>query len=260
MLKLRSFTVALISLLAAAPAKAQLKESPDDFFKDVLGALFKPNWNAFINTGFSNFGRFVMQAPVTPLGGQRSLQSSDGYMAGIGGGVDLLMRMGARFSYTYNSGQLNFRTDDGNGSDALDIDDVGQIHSNNLTLELMRYMLTSRSTVSPYGTVGLVGTWWHLDDHGGEFVEAAGGSTQFRYGALVSFGVQYNPSNKFGIRAEWASASIRNPWTGKHSFVALGAPTINEPGRVEQSDWRIVGVYNFGKREPPPPATTAKKN
>jgi hypothetical protein len=75
---------------------------------------------------------------------------------------------------------------------------------------------------------------------------------------LVSFGVQFKLGDRFGARLEAASASTRSPFTGKHSFRATGGPTIDEPTRVNQVDYRLVGVYNFRKHQSTP-QTTAKR-
>jgi hypothetical protein len=96
-----------------------------------------------------------------------------------------------------------------------------------------------------------------LDDKT-DLIQPSGGSTQFRWGALVSFGVQFKLNDKFGARLEAASQSIHSPFTGEHSFTASG-PTIDELTRVNQTDYRIVGVYHFGKKVTPP-ATTAKRD
>jgi len=254
----RWWITAMIALLLATPVSAQTKDEPDDFVRDVLKAFLTPNYNVFINTGMNTNGRFLLQGPIGPTGGERSLQGNNGFGAGIGVGMDYLLRAGVRLTYTYNTSDLVFRTNNGDGSTNLNADDLSRVHSNILAAELMRYMLPARtSTVTPYATVGLLGTWWVLDQQT-DVIQPSGGSTQFRWGALVSFGVQFKLNDKFGARLEAASQSIHNPFTGEHSFTVANGPTIDEPTRVNQTDYRIVGVYHFGKKETPP-ATTAKK-
>ena len=64
----------------------------------------------------------------------------------LGAGVDILLRMGFRASYTFTSNKLNFTTDNGDGSDALNMDDVGTIKTHTATIEVMRYMLPAGAT------------------------------------------------------------------------------------------------------------------
>jgi hypothetical protein len=78
-------------------------------------------------------------------------------------------------------------------------------------------------------------------------VAAGGSSTQFRFGALASFGVQFKIGGGVHGRLEIASQSVRNPFTGDESFLASGANTIDEPGRVNKTDFRFAILHSFGK-------------
>jgi opacity protein-like surface antigen len=263
MRRLRSLLAGMLCLLIAAPAiaNAQAHEDGDgkgedaDFVRDVLWAILGPNWNVFANAGATTNGRFLLQDLP---GGQRSLRSDGGWNVGLGAGVNFLLHSGIRFSYTYSKSDLKFRTDNGNGTENLNVDDNGRLMSHTAAVEVLRYMLPPRAMITPYGSVGFLGTWWVLDEESA-LIEASGGSTQFRFGALASFGFQMRVSDHFSTRLELASGSVRNPFTGKHSFGATDGFTIDEPTRVNQSNWRLVGVYEFGKRKVPSVTAEARR-
>lgn len=238
------------ALVASAPADAQRKHDDDDLVHQMLWALLGPDWNLFANVGFWQNGRFLLQRPDEALLSQRALRSTTGIAAGAGVGVDLLLRMGWRLSYNFNSSDLEFRTDNGDGDDDLDIDDIGTIRSHTVALEVIRYMLPSTVVFTPYASVGVLGTWWKLGDESA-FVVPAGGSTQFRLGALTAFGLQGRVAEHWRVRLEGAFSSIRNPFTGNESFRALGGVVVDEPTHVGKRELRLTGLYTFGKPDMP---------
>jgi len=246
--------IALMCAPVAAPAisNAQAPDSPkeqaQDFVHDVLGALFRPNWNLFAHGGFATNDRFLLEQAVNPADGQRSLESAHGYNVGIGAGADILVRMGIRASYTFTSSNLKFRTDNGDGSDLLDVSDVGNVMTHTASLEVMRYMLPSRSAFTPYGTLGIQATWWALDQKS-PLVTSGGASTQFSASPLFAFGVQFKATEKWSGRLEASLASGHNPFTGKSAFRSLAGPTIDEPTSVGRTDYRFAAVYHFSRQK-----------
>jgi hypothetical protein len=218
----------------------------EDFVRDVLAKVFGPNWNIFAHAGPSTSGRFLLQGAVGPNFGQRALRADDSFHLGGGVGVDLLPRVGFRLSYTYTNSDLVFRTDDGDGSETFDADDGGSMKTHLVAMELIRYMLPARVFITPYGSAGLVGAWWMLDQESA-MITPSGGATQFRVGALASFGLQMRLAGGLHTRLEVTSASVRNPFTGSESFRALGGDTIDEPGRVNKTDFRVAAIYSFGR-------------
>ena len=251
MCKSRLLIVALFCSLVALPttSRAQasdtLKAEATDLVHDVIRALIGPHWNVFAQGGFSTSDRFVLQHAVNTLDGQRALEPAVGYNVGIGTGVDILLRMGFRANYTFTSNKLNFRTNDGNGSSALDIDNVGTVKSNTLALEVMRYMLPSRAAITPYGTLGIQARWWSLSENSP--LVSSSGTTPFSFGPLFSFGVQVKATEKWSGRLEASLSSGGNPFTGKNSFRALSGPTIDEGSSVSRTEYRLAGVYHFGR-------------
>ena len=252
MSKSRWLAAALICSLASTPevSNAQTtgapKEQADDFMQDVLGALFRSSWNLFAHGGFTSDERFVLQRAANPLDGERALRSSTGFNFGGGAGVDVLLRMGFRATYTFSSSDLSFKTDNGDGSEALDIDDVGTLKWHTAGLEVVRYMLPVSAGINPYATLGVQGTWWQLDEESA-LVTSSGTSTPFSLGPLGSFGVQFKATNSLSARLEITLSSGRNPFTGNESFRALSGPAIDEPTSVSRRDYRLIGVYHFGK-------------
>lgn len=244
--RLVSLLCSLVLLPAIAHAQVT-KEQADNFVDDILRALATPNWNLFVQGGWANSDRFAIQHVVGTPDGQRALRTSTGYNVGGGVGVDILVRMGFRAYYSFSSADLNYRTDDGTGSRSADVDGVATIKTNTVALEVMRYMLPSRSSITPYGTLGIQGTWWGLDENSNLIANPAS-ATPFSVGPLFSFGVSGRIASRFSARIEVALSSHNNPFTGRDSFLALSGPTVDEPSGVGHTEYRLAGVYHFSKR------------
>jgi hypothetical protein len=227
---------------------AQENGEPEDFVRDVLGAIFGPNWNLSLHGGLTRHGTFLLQRPAsaTSAAEERAVRTEGGFDIGAAAGVDFLLRTGMRLSYTFASADLAFRDYSGNDSELLDRDELGTLDSHVATVEIMRYMLPPSVSITPYFTAGLVGTWWVLDDEAA-LIEPTGGRTQFRFGGIVSLGLQARLTDKLTARLEATSASVRNPFTGRESYRAMGGTTIDEPGRVGNNDYRFALVYALGK-------------
>jgi hypothetical protein len=234
---------------AAVPASAQRAPADSNFVKMLFSALFSPNWTVYANAGAATSGRMLLQ---TVTGGQRSLRAEPGFTAGGGAGVDLLPRAGFRINYAYAKHNLEFRDDNGTGSSALDLDDIGSMNRNTVSLEGVTYMFPHEMPVTPYATLGVLGTWWSLNQDGTAIV-TAGGETQFTWGALASLGLQFRLNRSWAMRTEWSGGGLGNPFTGKRSFRATSGVSIDEPTRVDFNDYRFVVAYSFGKKATPMP-------
>jgi hypothetical protein len=241
----RWLLVASLCALSMAPTKTDAQRRDDEDTGFDLRSLLGGSKDLFIHGGFTTSGRLMLQGAA---GGERALKSEDGFNLGAGVGVNILPRVGIRLSYTYTSSNLAFRTDNGDGSNALDISDVGTFQSHVAAIEFIRFMLPARASISPYGSAGFVGTWWVLDEESA-FVAAPTGSTELRFGALATIGIQFRMAERVSTRFEAVSSTVRNPFTGNEAFQSLGGATIDEPTRVNRTDFRIVGVYHFGRRE-----------
>ena len=253
---------ALVGSLVAMPMSSNaqapdtLKDQPTSFGRDVIGALFGPHWNMFLHGGATTSDRLTLQA-AAPVGTARSLETATGYNVGGGAGIDLFSHMGVRFAYTFTSSGLNFKTDNGDGSNALDINGVGTLLSHTASLEVIRYMLPARSAFNPYGTLGVQGTWWGLTKHSN--LLRVGSGAQFGVGPLFSFGTQIRSADRLSWRLEMAMASGHNPFTGNKSFRALSGPTIDEPTSLSRIDFRVAGVYHFDSPSSSGSAVVARK-
>jgi hypothetical protein len=238
--------------LALHPAQthAQSRDETPELSRGLLRSLLGANWNLFGHVGPSTTGRFLLQRPAGAGTGEAQLKGDDGFSAGFGGGVDVLLRVGWRASYTYTASDLAFRTDNGDGSRNLDLDDVGQLGNHTVALEGIRYALPAESKFTPYASAGVLATWWVLEESSPQVV-APGGSTQYRWGAVAAFGLQFRFDEHAKARFEIASTSSRNPFTGRESFRSPDAVTLDEPTRVSGMQYRLVGVYNFGKPKAP---------
>jgi hypothetical protein len=245
---MRSLAGVLLSVsLLPTSLLAQRGRSADENAHDVLSSVFGPNWNLSVHAGSNNHGRFLLQRATLAggAGGERVLRSHEGFTVGLGAGVDILLHTGVRFGYTYGSTDLVFRTDVGNGSEVLDVDDVGKLESHSVSVELLRYMLPSTASVTPYATVGFVGTWFSLNGELASVDDTE--ATQFRTGALAALGLKVELSERFDLRFEAGSGSTRNPFTGRDSYRVQSGTTIEEPTRVSRSSIRFVALYNLGK-------------
>ena len=257
----RWVVVALIGSLVATPTIARsqsadsTKDRPTDFMRDVVRALFGPNWNVFLQGEAATSDRFLLEQALSPNTGQQALQTSTGWGIGAGAGVDILLRTGFRASYTYASSTLNFRTNDGNGSKALDVNDVAKLKAQTLSLELIHYMVPWRASINPYGTIGIHGTWWLLDQKS-PLVTGVGAATPFSISPMFSFGVQYRPSHVFSTRLEATLLGGHNPFTGNRSFRSNGGPVIDEPSSVNHTNFRLAAVYYFGRTKLTSPTPT----
>lgn len=229
--------------VVAAPgiASAQEKEDPDNF-DDILGGVLSANWNVSAYGGWTKNGEFLLQA--LPGSGERELRSSGSWNVGVGFGVDILKRLGGRLTYTYSSGDLVFRTDNGDGSAALNADNLAKITTNVVSAELVHYMLPVRESINPYASIGLLGAWWGLHDETSTIV-ASGGSSQFRWGAAGSVGLQLKISRMLYGHLEWATASIGNPFSGAESYTVPTGVPIDEPTSVNKTDYRFGLMYRF---------------
>ena len=240
----RSGTAGVLSLVLATTAAAQVKADPTDFIHDIISAIFTPNWNISASGGVTTTDQFLLQRPSPLATGERALNTNTGWNAGVGVGVDVLLRMGFRANYTYTDNTMQFTTSNGDGSHTLDLGGIGTLKSHVASVEIVKYMLPARALFTPYATAGLLGAWWVLDG-GQPTLNDPGGSSQFRWGGLVTFGFQSSFANHWGVRLEASKASIGSPFSGRNSFTAPSGWTMDEPTSVGQTDYRLAGVYYF---------------
>jgi hypothetical protein len=217
-------------------------------------------WNVGVHGGLSRFGRFLLEEPDEDPSdrSQREVTGETGFAIGGWVGATFLPRTDIRLSFTHTSTDLVYRDDTGTGLDGLDLDGIGDLASEVLTLELTRYLVPEDSKFSPYAGAGFLATWWVLDE-ASTGVQSPTGSTQFRWGGMATLGVQVRVSSALRLRVEAATASSRNPFKGSDSFVTASGHTIDEPNRVSKTDYRLGLAYFFGHRDPETSATSARR-
>jgi hypothetical protein len=241
-------TGCLVLVLAAAPMKAsaQLKEKAEDV-NDILHALLHPRWSLGVSGGFRNDGRFLLQQlPGTPTDlFQRELTTKNGWNVGGQVEIDLLTLLALRLGYTYTRSDLVYRSDAGTGTEFFDSGTLANLHTNSVSLAFTRYIIPVVAKWSPYASVGLIGTWYSVED--AVEIIASNGNTRFRYGGLVDVGLKYRAGDRLDLYGEYSTASVRNPFSGKSSFNTLTGTTIDEPTKVRSTNWRLMASYYFGK-------------
>jgi hypothetical protein len=252
-----SLICSLIALPAVAPAQSQAQDTTN-FLGDLRRGLAAPNWNVFVHGGVTTGDRFLLVQAADPNAGQRSLQTQTGWNVGGGIGVDAMLHLGLRATYTFTSSQMNFKTDNGDGSHALDINDVARLKSSTVALEALRYMMTSRAPISPYGGFGVQFTWWSLDEKS-TLVTSNGAGTPLSISPVATFGIQGTASDHWSARVEAVLAGGHNPFTGNKSFRAFAGPIIDEPGSVSQTSYRLAVVYHFGSAKRTASTTTTTR-
>jgi len=234
--------MATLSLVCVTSAAAAQQKEDADNIGDLLGPLAGQNWNVFLHGGLTGNGLFLLQR--TPAGGERALRDENSWNVGGGVGVDILKSTGLRASYTYSTGDLSFLTDLGTGSEALDVSKISTLTTHVVDVELVNYMTPAHSGVAPYAAVGLTGSWF-TSDAASAVILRSGGSPQFRWGGVASCGVQFHVADGLYTQLEASSHSLGNPFSGTRSFTATGGTTIDEPRRVNKTDYRLVLVYRF---------------
>lgn len=252
-LELLLFSLLLGLSPAAAYAQRDLAREAEEAVEWFLGF---PSWTVEAYAGLANHGRFLLQAVAVEdflfpgvgeevvLLGQRALTAKNSFSFGGAAGFTVLPRTTIRLGFNRAASDLEYQDDTGNGSSLFDADDIGDLSSNTLSLEVLRYFLPERIRFSPYAGLGLALTWWHLDEDRAFF---AGDDSHTRWGGVGTFGLQYRFSSAWALRAEAATFSVGNPFTGEESFVPTSGFTIDEPTRVRQTNFRLVVAYTFGR-------------
>src|SRR5690606_36216533 len=122
--------------------------------------------------GVSVHGRFLLQAldfdlvdfgleGITP---QRKLTAERAFSWGLAVGARDLPRTHARLAFNWTRPDLEFEDDTGLDLDLFDNDDIGELTSTTLALELIRYILPEWRRFNVYAGAGILVTWWNLDD------------------------------------------------------------------------------------------------
>ncbi|HEY8468629.1 MAG TPA: hypothetical protein VIL18_03250 [Longimicrobiales bacterium] len=246
--------------LALGPTTAAAQE--EGAYRWYLGLR---NFTAEVYVGLANHGRFLLQTldtdvidvdtivigvdtlvfDVFGVNPQRKLTAGNSFSWGLALSARVLARTAARLAFNWTRMDLEYEDDTGIGSELFDQDDIGELTSTTLGLELMRFLLPEWRRFNAYGTAGVNITWWSLDDAFPAFL--AVDDTHVRLGGSAGLGLQYRPSRRFAIRLEAATLAPGNPFTGEDSFVPRTGLTIDEPSHVRQTNFRVHFAYTFGR-------------
>lgn len=262
------FLFTVLAALSPTAAYAQ-RDVGRDIEEAVEWFLGFPSWTIEAYAGLSDHGRLLLQTvavvdndilfPPDPdelISLQRALTAKTSFSFGAAGGFTVLPRTTIRLAFNRTSSDLEYENDTGLGvllvdDVVLDADDIGDLSSNSLSLEVLRYLLPERIKFTPYIGVGVALTWWHLDDADADLIIAGDDDTQTRWGGVGTVGLQYRFSSDWALRAEAATYSVGNPFTGEDSFVTTNGFTIDEPTRVRQTNFRLLVAYTFGRPKRP---------
>jgi hypothetical protein len=244
----------LVPFLYGGPLNAQ--GLYEDSSKWVFGLS---GWTLELHGGASRYGRFLLEAPNADPAhrAQREVTAGGGFAIGGAIAAAVLPRTQARLAFTHSSTDLDYRDDTGDGSATLDLDGIGGLASEVVTLELTRFLVQETSVAVPYASAGFVAAWWILDEAAS--VVTAPGGTQFRWGATATIGIQFRLADAFRLRLEAATASIGNPFEGSDSFITEVGRTIDEPSRVTKRDFRVALAYVFGGADRSDETSTAQR-
>jgi hypothetical protein len=250
-----------VCLLPAHTASAQERS-----VRDLAAWLFNMrNYNVGINGGIGNYGRFLLENPTRSVAdfNERELRGLGAWTVGGEFGANILPRVGAQLSFNYTHSNLEWRTDNGNGSEIFDTGKVTGLSHYVLGLEVIRYLLLENSRVSPFGSVGVLATWWNMSDDEDDNIfddtlAKPDGSSFFRWGGTGSVGLQFRVAKQWRARLEAQTASIGNPFSGRSSYVSVFGRTIDEPSRVRKTYFKLGILYAFGKPRSPLPTTNGR--
>jgi outer membrane protein W len=252
-LSTRLYALAL-SAAVASPAGAQ-STTNDHFVTDMVKALKDPaRWSLSGNVAASRTEPYLLQ--TTQLG-ERAVRAERGVAWGLGTGFDVGDKLGLRLGWSYTNSNMEFRDFNGTGSDLLDVEDIGKLKTNIASLDVVHYFVGSRSLISPYAGAGVAGVWSGLAPQG-DFLATPGGSQQFHWGLDASVGVQVRVIEKLFGRAEWATMGSHNPFNGNRSYRAVNGVNIDEPTRINKTEWRLAATYYFGTPATQPTVTATK--
>lgn len=210
------FAVAISHLLLSSPAHAQ-NTSP----------VAHP-FSIEVNGGAAKFSRFLEQRI---LGGDRELTAEPAPTVSVAVGYQPWEKAAFRLSGSFVPANLEFKTDIGDGSTALDAADVGKITVFTLGVEVVRFVSLPFGPFRPYGSAGVLASMWGMDTESvgaGEVVPQGDG--QVRLGAITRAGLQISATPQLSLRLEINSISTGNPFDGEDSYrVVEGATVFDEP-------------------------------
>lgn len=202
-----------------------------------LAGASAPHIIVELQGGWLETGRFLEQLVVVDLGlhdplfvGERELTTNDAFVIGGSVGYWPWAQTGVHLGLNWARRELEFRDNTGTGSRILDEDDLADLSSWVLSLELVRLLVDRPWRVVPYATAGVSGVWWRLSDQDArDEIRRNDSGTRFRVGAVGGVGARYRASDRVGLRLEFAAFALGNPFDGRDSFTTTSGRILKLP-------------------------------
>ena len=247
-MRVRWSLAAAAVMLVAAPGAAHGQREEEPYRYRWYFGLRDVTFQGYV--GIADHGRFLLQAldfDLVDVNPQRKLTGDRSFSWGVAVGARVLPRTRARLAFNWTRPDLEFEDDTGLDLDAFDVDDIGELTSTTLALELLRYLLPEWRRFNAYAGAGVIITWWSLDDTGPDPLLLAVDDGQTRFGGSAILGLQYRTSRRFAIRLEAATLAPGNPFSGDNAYVPITGFTIDEPSHVRQTNLRLAIAYTVGR-------------
>lgn len=203
-------------------------------------------------TGFSTFSRFIEQDVLMgnqlPPIGQRSLNADVAFVLGGAIGAWLWDGTAARLGYTWATTEYKYEDSSGLDRSLLDLDDLNDLNTHIISLEVIQMILDPRRRVTPYILGGLNGEFWVLGDRERDDAILTTDGSQFRWGGSAGFGLQIRASQPLAIRLEANRFILGSPFRGRTAFHPAFGLTFDKPDNVTMPRYTLGLVYTFLRR------------
>ena len=220
--------LAIPSLLLTSPASAQ------------SSSFAAHPFTIEVNGGVATFSRFLEQRID---GGERELTAETSPTVSVAVGYQPWEKAAIRISGSFVPAKLEYKTDVGNGSTALDASDLGKINVVTLGVEVVRFVSLPVGPFRPYGSAGVLGSMWTMDTESltpGEV--APQGDGLLRLGAITRAGLQISATPQLSLRLEINSLTTGSPFDGKDSFRLVDGETVFDESEVASIRQLMLGL------------------
>ncbi len=239
------WTAGLASLLlAAVPNNATAQRRGRE------PAWRTPAFTIEVYTGFSTFSRFIEQ-DVLPDGntlppiGERSLNADVAFVLGGSLGAWIWDGTAARIGYTWATTDFEYRDSSGRDRELLDLDDLNDLNTHIISLEVIQLILDPRRRIAPYLLAGINGEFWVLGDRERADAILTTNGSQFRWGGSGGIGLQIRASRPLAFRLEASRFILGSPFRGRTAFRPAFGLTFDKPDNVTMPRYTLGLVYTF---------------
>ena len=226
-----------IAVLLAAALPCLLLSSPANAQSASVAAH---PFSIEVNGGAAMFSRFLEQRVD---GVERELTAEAAPTVSVAVGYQPWEKAAIRISGSFVPAKLEYKTDIGNGSTALDATDLGKINVVTLGVEVVRFVSLPVGPFRPYGSAGVLASIWAMDTESlapGEV--APQGDGLLRLGAITRVGLQLNATPQFSVRLEINSLTTGSPFDGKDSFRLVDGETVFDESEVSSIRQLMLGL------------------